>query len=77
MKEGDQPLEILFWFYYNEEMWTPISCQKTTEMDFMESFIKEVLTHNTFSIKSVQVYMVNKMCDFLFALLVKSCCRQS
>lgn len=71
MKEGDQPLENS-WFYYNEEMWTPISCQNTTEMDFMENFIKEVLTHNTFSIKSVQVYMVNKMCDFFICSLDKN-----
>lgn len=41
-------------------------------MDFMENFIKEVLTHNTFSIKSVQVYMVNKMCDFFICSLDKN-----
>lgn len=76
MKESDQPLENS-WFYYDEEMWTPVSCQNTTDMGFLESFIKEVLAHNTFSIKSVQVYVVNKMCDFFFSFLIKTCCRQA
>lgn len=57
--------------------WRDVDSNIMSEMNFLESFIKEVLTHDTFSIKSVQVYVVNKMCDFFLSFLIKTSCRQS
>lgn len=70
MKESDQPLEN-FWLYENEAMWPSILCQNTTEMDFLQSLTKELLTYNKFPIKSVRMYLVSKMCHFFLATLIK------
>lgn len=48
--------------------WPSIPCQNTIEMDFLQSFAKELSTHQKFSIKSVDVHLGTKMCDLFFLL---------